>query len=132
MPIAGTMTETISNINHDYYQDELDCIATSGAAFNQYTGFLYGDLRMITVVPDLTTYPTASATITFLDADGIDVMGGSVVAARGQYFPKITGSVYMEARRIYSALHVVLASNIVNSAIFKIKIYVEKPKNLFQ
>jgi len=132
MPVAGTMTEAISRINHDYYQDELDCIASSGAAFNQYTNTLYGDLRMVTVIPDLTTYPTGAATITFLDADGIDVMGGSVIATLGQYFPKITGSVYMESRRIYSTLHVVLTSNLVNSAIFKIKLYIEKPKNLFQ
>lgn len=126
------MTEIPSPVNHDYSKTELDCVASAGAAFNQYTNTLYGDLRMVTVIPDLVTYPTASATITFLDADGIDVMGASVIATLGQYFPKITGSVYAESRRVYSALHVVLTNNLVNSAIFKIKIYVERPKNLFQ
>ena len=127
---SGTMVETPSRINHDYELISLACLS-AGTAFDSATSAIYGDVRMITVVPG-SPAPTSSATLTFLDADGIDIMGGSVICTLGQYFPKISTGVYRDFRRVASALEVVIGSNSQSGAVFTVNILIQLPKNLFQ
>lgn len=124
------MVETPSRINHDFELISLACLS-AGTDLDQTTSTLYGDLRMVTIVPG-SPAPTSSATCTFLDDDGIDVMGGSVVLALGQYFPKITTGVYAAFRRVSTPLEIVIGSNSQAAAVFTINILLQLPKNLFQ
>jgi hypothetical protein len=135
MPNTGTMVEDESRPCKDLTLYEYICTADGGAFAYTTIGSVLGYLYMVLVIPDVTTPPSDGFTMTILDDNGIDVMGGAFSGGisstiPSQWVPSI-GPVY-GIRRCNGVLRFVIAANVVSGGIFELQLFVKPPENLFQ
>lgn len=127
---AGSCTETVTPYKDGDWMITLTCTADSSngsfpaISINNRGQTIDGYVYMVVTNPG-TTAPTDDYDITITDADGIDIMGGTLLnrdtANSEEAIPKI-GNVY-GSRRVNGALTVNITNNSVNSAGIVIKIF---------
>jgi hypothetical protein len=125
---ASSQTEThVTNLPGDVDVWTIAWTAHTDGSYTNYTTLWNVDGYVFMVVTDPgATAPTANYSITLLDSDGVDIMGGELAnrhtSSTEQAVPKIDAA--YGTRFVKGPLTLTISDNIINGAVGEVIIYI--------